>query len=60
MDEAHELVDRVEKEIVRELVSVDVVIHLEPCVYTCELTEATCAVLKTGARTRESNPAFRV
>ena len=60
VDEAHELVDRVEKEIVRELVTVDVVIHLEPCVYTCELTEATCAVLKTGARTRESNPAFRV
>jgi cation diffusion facilitator family transporter len=59
VDEAHELADRVEKKIVQELVTVDIVVHLEPCVYTCELTEATCAVLKTGARAQRNNPAFR-
>ena len=59
VDEAHDLANTVEKKIVQELVTVDVVIHLEPCVYTCELTEATCAISKTGARTQENNPAFR-
>jgi ferrous-iron efflux pump FieF len=47
IDEAHELASRVENEIARRLVTIDIVTHTEPCFYKCELTEETCVVLKT-------------
>jgi ferrous-iron efflux pump FieF len=42
MDEAHELANKIEEEITVALFAVDIVTHLEPCEYTCDLTMATC------------------
>jgi cation diffusion facilitator family transporter len=44
IDEAHELANKLEKEISRRVKHVDVVIHIEPCDENCDLTEATCTI----------------
>jgi len=44
IDEAHELANNLESEISREVKNADVVIHIEPCNYECDLTEATCTI----------------
>jgi len=44
VDEAHELANRLEKEISKEVKHIDMVIHIEPCNNNCDLTEATCTI----------------
>ena len=44
--EAHEEANKMEAEIKSKIQSIDIVIHIEPCSFDCELTEATCNVLK--------------
>jgi ferrous-iron efflux pump FieF len=44
VDEAHELATTVEDEIKAKARPIDVVIHIEPCAYECDLTETTCTV----------------
>ncbi len=54
IDEAHELAHEIEGRIAEKIVSLDTVIHVEPCAYPCELTEGSCTVirmrLQKGAR----------
>lgn len=50
IDEAHELANNLESEISREVKNADVVIHIEPCNYGCDLTEATCTI-RLGRKT---------
>jgi ferrous-iron efflux pump FieF len=42
--EGHDLATRVENKIADAIRPVDVVIHIEPCYYECDLTGATCTV----------------
>lgn len=44
VDEAHELANKLEGEISKNVRNVDVVIHIEPCENNCDLTEATCTI----------------
>lgn len=46
IDEAHEMANMVEQKILETIGDVDVLIHIEPCPYTCDMTEDTCRVLK--------------
>ena len=50
IDEAHELANNLETEISKEVKHADVVIHIEPCNYKCDLTEATCTI-RLGRKT---------
>ncbi len=53
IDEAHELANELESTIKGKLLVIDIVIHVEPCgVDGCDLTEATCTVLKLKASKR--------
>jgi cation diffusion facilitator family transporter len=49
MDEAHELANKIEHDITVRIFEVDIVTHLEPCEYTCDLTMATCPAEKRRA-----------
>jgi cation diffusion facilitator family transporter len=51
IDEAHDLANKLEKEISKKVKHVDVVIHNEPCDKSCDLTEATCTI-RIGGQTR--------
>ncbi|HEY3276229.1 MAG TPA: cation diffusion facilitator family transporter [Syntrophorhabdaceae bacterium] len=44
IETAHELASNVEREIVDAIKPIDVVIHIEPCVIECDLTEMTCRI----------------
>jgi divalent metal cation (Fe/Co/Zn/Cd) transporter len=44
IDKAHELASGVENRIEGAIKPIDVVIHLEPCLDQCDLTEVTCTV----------------
>jgi ferrous-iron efflux pump FieF len=44
IDEAHLQTEKMEDKITEQIPNTDVLIHTEPCPYTCELTEATCSV----------------
>lgn len=44
IDEAHDLANKLEKQISQKVKHVDVVIHNEPCDKDCDFTEATCTV----------------
>ncbi len=46
IDEAHLLAHAIESRIAERLRTVDTTIHLEPCSYTCELTELSCMVVQ--------------
>lgn len=46
VDEAHELANKIEQLIVDKIGHIDVLTHIEPCPYTCNMTEDTCRVLK--------------
>lgn len=46
IDEAHRLADTIEERIADRVARVDTTIHIEPCAYTCDLSEATCVVIK--------------
>jgi ferrous-iron efflux pump FieF len=52
VDEAHSMADAVEKEIIEKIKSIDVLIHIEPCPYTCEMNDETCRILKIRAATQ--------
>lgn len=52
VDEAHNMANAAEKEIAEKISNIDVLIHIEPCPYTCELTDETCRVLKMRAHKR--------
>ncbi len=44
IDDAHKLADKLEITMTREVTNLDVVIHIEPCINECELTDETCSV----------------
>lgn len=44
--EAHDMAERIEEEITVQIKNIDVLIHIEPCPYDCDLTEKTCKVLQ--------------
>jgi cation diffusion facilitator family transporter len=44
--EAHEEANKMEAELKRKVAGIDIVIHIEPCSFDCELTEKTCSVRK--------------
>ena len=44
--EAHEEANKMEAELKSKVPSIDIVIHIEPCSFDCDLTEVTCSVLK--------------
>jgi len=46
--EAHEMAERIEDKIKGQTPSIDTTIHLEPCDKACDLTDATCAIKKSG------------
>ena len=47
MDEAHQLANKIEDEIKAILFTVDIVTHLEPCEYICDLVVTTCPAEKS-------------
>ena len=49
MDEAHELANKIEDEIRATLFASDIVTHLEPCEYTCDLVVISCPAEKRRA-----------
>ncbi len=54
IDQAHQLASEVEQEITKNVPSIDVVVHVEPCEYDCQVTEATCEVLRLRAAKRQA------
>jgi ferrous-iron efflux pump FieF len=44
--EAHDQTEKMEETITKQIPNTDVLIHTEPCPYTCELTDPTCSVKK--------------
>ncbi len=46
IDEAHQWASKTEKELKEKIKRIDIVIHVEPCRYECNLSEADCTVLK--------------
>lgn len=44
--EAHEQTKEIEQEIRNKIPACDVLIHMEPCLFECELTDATCMVVR--------------
>lgn len=46
IEEAHSMADKIEAEISSQFKDIDIMIHIEPCPYECDLTEDTCKVLK--------------
>jgi ferrous-iron efflux pump FieF len=61
IDEAHAQTEKMEEKITDQMPNTDVLIHTEPCPYTCELTEMTCSVIgiegRTGEKAVKRNPA---
>jgi ferrous-iron efflux pump FieF len=43
--EAHEEANKMEADLKSKVSGIDIVIHIEPCSFDCELTEATCSVV---------------
>jgi ferrous-iron efflux pump FieF len=48
IDNAHKLADGLEMTMTREILNLDVTIHIEPCSNECEMTEETCTVPRKG------------
>lgn len=46
IEEAHNMADKIETEINSQFKDIDIMIHIEPCPYECDLTGNTCKVLK--------------
>ena len=59
IDEAHDLANKLEKEISKKVKHVDVVIHNEPCDKDCDLTEATCTIRIGGQTQPDRAPVTR-
>lgn len=56
IDEAHELSEKVEGELNSMKLAIDIVIHIEPCLEPCELTDETCIVQKRKIRAAVVSP----
>ena len=50
IDEAHAHTEKMEDKISEKIPNTDVLIHTEPCPYTCDLTDPTCSVKKIEGR----------
>jgi cation diffusion facilitator family transporter len=50
IDEAHAHTEKMEDRITEQIPNTDVLIHTEPCPYTCDLTDPTCSVKKIEGR----------
>jgi cation diffusion facilitator family transporter len=50
IDEAHAHTEKMKDKILEQIPNTDVLIHTEPCPYTCELTDSTCSVKKIEGR----------
>lgn len=48
IDESHKLASEIEHELENSIDTIDVVIHIEPCTYDCELTVATCKITRNS------------
>ena len=46
VEEAHELAEKLEREMENRIPAIDVTIHIEPCPHDCDLTEISCLILK--------------
>lgn len=46
IDEAHRVAEEVERNIKRYTKRVDIITHIEPCEYPCDMTDETCVVKK--------------
>ena len=46
LNESHEMASTMESDIKQRIPMIDVIIHVEPCRYECDLTEENCVVLK--------------
>ena len=48
--ESHKLASEIEHELENSIDAIDVVIHLEPCSYDCELTYLTCKITRNAGK----------
>ncbi len=46
IDEAHTLSHQIEGQIKKRISHADIIVHIEPCEYDCDLTEITCVLRK--------------
>ncbi len=49
IDESHKLASEIEHELENNIDTIDVVIHIEPCSYDCDLTDLTCKITRNAA-----------
>jgi ferrous-iron efflux pump FieF len=49
IDESHKLASKVEHELENKIEAIDVVIHIEPCSFDCDLSDATCKITRNTA-----------
>jgi ferrous-iron efflux pump FieF len=54
IDDAHEVADKIQKRIEESVARLDIIIHVEPCRYECDMTDETCTVLKMRIARRNS------
>ena len=50
IDESHKLASEIEHELENNIETIDVVIHIEPCSYDCDLTDLTCKITRNAAK----------
>lgn len=55
IEEAHDMADRIEHEINKQFQDIDVLIHIEPCPFDCDMTEEHCTVLQMKKKFKEKN-----
>jgi len=49
IDESHKLASKVEHELENKIEAIDVVIHIEPCSFDCDLSDAACKITRNTA-----------
>jgi len=50
IDESHKLASEIEHELENSIDTIDVVIHIEPCSYDCDLTDLTCKITRNAGK----------
>lgn len=55
IEEAHNMADKIEYEINKKYHDIDVLIHIEPCPFDCDMTKGHCTVLKMRRKFKEEN-----
>jgi len=58
IDESHKLASEIEHKLENNIDTIDVVIHIEPCSYDCELTDLTCKITRNAGKEAESGEPF--